>query len=482
MKAGRNDPCPCGSGLKLKKCCLKEALPETTDLLWNQLNAIDRDFVDKLMKHAISTYGKVSMDEAWEEFWLSDPKEPISPNSPALQLFMPFFLYHWTPDIDSKVTPTAPRNTSIAQDYLEKRGGFLSPLEKRYLIQCLNTHFSFYEVLSVAPGQGLTVRDILLGAEVNISERSASKHLGIGDILFAKVTAIDHVATLAATSWFVIPPTHKIHIVMLRNLLKKNAEKSGEPLNSEFLTEFDIELRELFFDLHHATTAPPILTNTDGDPLVFHTITYTIDSAQLAWDQLKHLSVNVSEEQVLSTAEFDDRGGLKKVSFTWGKKGTQKKALGGTILAHIHVNDDMLTIEVNSVKRAKKMRKEIEKQLGEHASYVNTVTKTAQESLQEKPDLQTRDPSTIQTETEELMKNPEVRAQVELLAKKHWDNWYREPIPALGNLTPLQATKTEDGRELLESLLNDYERKSDPQQGPFRPDITAIRKKLGLKS
>jgi SWIM/SEC-C metal-binding protein len=23
-KAGRNDPCPCGSGLKYKKCCLKK--------------------------------------------------------------------------------------------------------------------------------------------------------------------------------------------------------------------------------------------------------------------------------------------------------------------------------------------------------------------------------------------------------------------------------------------------------------------------
>ena len=28
MKTGRNDPCPCGSGLKFKKCCLmKEVAP-----------------------------------------------------------------------------------------------------------------------------------------------------------------------------------------------------------------------------------------------------------------------------------------------------------------------------------------------------------------------------------------------------------------------------------------------------------------------
>ena len=27
IKAGRNDPCPCGSGLKFKKCCLKKNEP-----------------------------------------------------------------------------------------------------------------------------------------------------------------------------------------------------------------------------------------------------------------------------------------------------------------------------------------------------------------------------------------------------------------------------------------------------------------------
>ena len=28
MKVGRNDPCPCGSGKKFKKCCAFNKLPE----------------------------------------------------------------------------------------------------------------------------------------------------------------------------------------------------------------------------------------------------------------------------------------------------------------------------------------------------------------------------------------------------------------------------------------------------------------------
>jgi methionyl aminopeptidase len=32
MKVGRNDPCPCGSGLKYKKCCLGKSIPENKSL------------------------------------------------------------------------------------------------------------------------------------------------------------------------------------------------------------------------------------------------------------------------------------------------------------------------------------------------------------------------------------------------------------------------------------------------------------------
>ncbi|MEX1330004.1 MAG: SEC-C metal-binding domain-containing protein, partial [Desulfobacterales bacterium] len=32
VKVGRNDPCPCGSGLKHKKCCLGKSAPGIVDL------------------------------------------------------------------------------------------------------------------------------------------------------------------------------------------------------------------------------------------------------------------------------------------------------------------------------------------------------------------------------------------------------------------------------------------------------------------
>jgi hypothetical protein len=61
-KPGRNDPCPCGSGRKFKKCCLTAAVPPryTKDERASAFAKLDR-FIDDVMG---------AEDElAFEEFW-----------------------------------------------------------------------------------------------------------------------------------------------------------------------------------------------------------------------------------------------------------------------------------------------------------------------------------------------------------------------------------------------------------------------------
>ena len=54
-------------------------------------------------------------------------------------------------------------------------------------------------------------------------------------------------------------------------------------------------------------------------------------------------------------------------------------------------------------------------------------------------------------------------------------------MPALSGLTPLQAAKTPDGKELVESLIIDYERNIEevfPKE--VRPNLSFVRKRLKL--
>ena len=39
------------------------------------------------------------------------------------------------------------------------------------------------------------------------------------------------------------------------------------------------------------------------------------------------------------------------------------------------------------------------------------------------------------------------------LKRKHWKEWFKEPIPMLHDMTPRQAAQTARGRELLDELF-----------------------------
>jgi hypothetical protein len=66
------------------------------------------------------------------------------------------------------------------------------------------------------------------------------------------------------------------------------------------------------------------------------------------------------------------------------------------------------------------------------------------------------------------------------IARKHWENWLDDPIPALGNLTPRKASRTKRGRDLLESVLLEYESQASTAEDTFRPDIKTLRQILGM--
>jgi hypothetical protein len=46
-----------------------------------------------------------------------------------------------------------------------------------------------------------------------------------------------------------------------------------------------------------------------------------------------------------------------------------------------------------------------------------------------------------------------VKQQINDYFQNYYENWVTMKIPALGNLTPVEASKTEKGRELLKEVL-----------------------------
>jgi hypothetical protein len=103
---------------------------------------------------------------------------------------------------------------------------------------------------------------------------------------------------------------------------------------------------------------------------------------------------------------------------------------------------------------------------------MGTKTKTPEQALREPPPP---------AEQEPFVPPPEMIAELE---DRMIRQWLDESIPALGGLTPREAVKTPEGRQLLldlfDYLARDQERKEMPP-GMFSPDYAKAKEILGLE-
>jgi hypothetical protein len=219
------------------------------------------------------------------------------------------------------------------------------------------------------------------------------------------------------------------------------------------------------------------LTNTDGDPFVLHTLTFRIGSAHAAFEALAPLAKGASKKELQEGAKLDDDGTLLSVEIPWLKQGNRMhKDWDNTILGHLRISGQSLVVEVNSEKRAERIRAAIERLLGILVTHQKTVTQRPEAMLEKAERGRSR------VRSEEPSASPEVDQQLQKERQRQFENWVFQKVPALGGRTPLEAITDPDGKEMVEALLLDFERKGEKMAGPgiFHPDTNAIRRLLQL--
>ena len=433
-----------------------------------------------MLRFVKNAYGPRAIDEAWKEFTLG--KEPeFDPDTPLVAVFMPWLFHCWSPDPgETAVRDRALHGVPPTEAYLRKKGARLDPLLREYLQACLASAFSFYEIARSDPGRGVRLRDIITGAETEVAERSASQTMQAGDILFGQVAGTGDLVLLEACSPYAIAPIHKPRIIELR----KHIASSGDPTGPGLLREWDPELRELYLDIIDRILEPalPELRNTDGEPLSLRRLMFDIESAQQAFDALKHLASGETEDELLEGAERDAQGALIRVRFDWKKAGNRMHASwDNTVLGSIEIDGGRLTAEVNSAERESALKALIETALGERGRYRATEIQSMEKLLAEAPARDARDVSAAGGE-EALSELPEVKAKIAEMLDKHYEHWIDEKIPALGDQTPREAVEDPDGREKVEALVLQIERDGAHMTPALDPAIVGrLRARLGLE-
>jgi hypothetical protein len=472
VKLGRNDPCPCGSGKKYKHCCLREHESHVVDFAgetWKKLRAAIDGYAADLLRFISQSYGDDAIQEAWFEFTLGKGPRFV-PGQPNTELFFSWMFHKWAPLAEKGNTITE-AGLCPSRAYLNHRPGRLHPTLQDYLEACLVTPFGFHEIHNCESGIGFTSRDVFTGAELNVRERSASSTLMDGDIVFGQIVPISGIALVEGLAPFSFPPLYKTHLVQVRQ-------------RDEVRGNADMAFRMLYFSLADAYLNPrlPELHNTDGDLLAPCTLYFDIDSPGRAFEALAPFALGHARDELLATAKFDAQAGLVNVELPWIRRNEPKHELETVVLGHIRIDGGRLTVQVNSVERAQAFRRLIDQTPNLNARYRRIrkrrldVRRFASQRIGAGNSFRPRD-----REQAELMQHPEVRAHLQGLQRRHYENWPETPLPALEGRTPLEAVEDRDGREMVEALILQFERDASRLPVPTEPTVFAdLRRRLGL--
>lgn len=484
MNIGRNDPCPCASGKKYKKCCLVNSEAQRVgDLNYRRLREIENNLIGQLFRHASEVFGPNLMEEAWDEFHCWEYSEGYNPESMMVQIFGPYFLFCWEIAPLEAKSKLALKGKTVAESFLDSNRSRLSSDEIKMIESANRSVFSFFQLTDVTEGQGFTLRNVLTEEIYEIKEHKGSKAAQRGDIIYCAIFEFNGGYQLLAMSPYLLPPLILQDLIDIRKKMHKALKV--KKLSKKHLSEYEIELRGVYFILLQPLLNPkmPEIRNTDGDPLVPQTLYFEIDDPESAFRELKSLTFGyVTEERLRSEAKYVD-GCMVEVEFPWFKKGKSIHGPGSNILlGTLKINGKKLTVEVNSDKRATVIQKKILTILGDRVRFKTKMIESIEGNLDK---LHTSTAAKSRSIPSDQMP-PALQESLKKMAEAHWTKWFDEKIPALNNKTPNQASKTKEGRELLEALLNSYEQRSanahSETNNLFKPDFSILRAKLGLQS
>ncbi len=171
-KIGPNERCPCGSGRKYKKCC---GDPRTAD----RYTRDERTSAFVRLNEYIDVFATDDEGRADLEFWgqFAGRADELPPERAELfdDVEQLWFAFDYR-GADGR---------SAVERFLA--GAQLGDGERAFLAAAARSSMRIYEVVDASPGASLILRDAIEGGTLTVNERQASRAIGRGDYLAARI-------------------------------------------------------------------------------------------------------------------------------------------------------------------------------------------------------------------------------------------------------------------------------------------------------
>jgi hypothetical protein len=431
--------------------------------------------VEAIVKFIAETWDESLVARAWEEFWnWEDVPDDMTAMPEFESMFVPWLVLGFVPDsADEDADPEWP-DQPLGLEWLARRAVEIPDVDRAYIEKACRSPMSVFAVQGVDSGRSIDLKDVLTGGRFHVLEQSASRNMRPADLIFARVVTIDGVSVMFGAAPYLVPARWHTHIIDWRESLFATSL-----MTVEHLADFDMEIRELYHDIvaELLNPAPPQLSNTDGDPLELTTMTYELRiAASEAVRKLTPLATVLGEEHI-DEIDRDESDEIIGASLTWMKEGNrQHEAWDNTVLGRIRIEGERLVAEVNSARRAGRLKREIAKRLGTGATLLETTVADTEGMLEQ--GARRRAAGEVLDEPE--VPSAEVQAMLDEEMRRHWAEWLDTPVPALLNKTPREALLTPGGRERLEALLDEFEPRATEGPPGAAVHVAALRVALAL--
>lgn len=473
-KVGRNDPCPCGSGKKYKKCCLNKDEARKSEK--TSVTPKEIKLRDQLVSFSAKERYKKDFEKAYRLFWRRPFKEPLvlGENEEAdFGFFADWFIHDFT----------LKNGLTIIEEFNQDKKEKLSDEERFLLKYEMASYLSLYEVISVTPEVGLRLKDLFTGEEMDILEVKGTLTLVKWDVIFARVIRMGPVNKLSGLI-NLIPRRNKEDILSsIKKIWEGFKNETGKKEWSYFaksnaqliqhLIEDQIPMEPVFVtDEHHRIVSSKAVFDAKNFGNIRYRLSKEFDfiidreeeSEEIQWTWLKR-----GKSKDWEVGEPIEGSTIFRSEMIQGKGELRWASLGTVTLTSKRL--ELWCTSKERLDRGKKRLDEIlDNEIQHRIDTYEDIVKKARESSQKVPSV-------------EKAEMPEKFYPVFSKVMEDWvTKWIEEKIPALDGKTPREAVKTPEGREKVEELLKDWENMEERKRRGGEPyiDINILRQMLNL--
>ncbi len=416
-KTSRNDPCPCGSGKKYKKCCLLKEQAEA-DRIARRDTAMPRA-LEWLREH----HGEAVEDALDEDFFggLEPSQREELDELPEDYVQMVYLnAFEWLLAEGGLSTGEGADDFAPSMEIVLGSGGAsLDPETRAYLELIGSTPMGLYEVVESVPGEGAWLRSTLEEDSERfwIQERAASHSFEAGHIFAGRVLALEPRILSGAIYAF-----ERDRYLELREAIVDGPDGKAGGSDSLWVSACVID------SWLSSLVAPPpeVMDASTGEPVVLTTSRYLVKD----WPRLE--SILADEPNV----EHDGKS-------EWARLEPVDDERQRVLCTLSREEDGHLELFTRTESAADDNAAWIEEIAGEITHLIGRDVEDPRKKAEgAAPEGSNR------------------RSSAELLDefyRKTYATWADDPLPALADKSPREAVKTDAGKRHVIELLKTYE-------------------------